>query len=585
MMSNLVTITSKIYDASGKYVINLKVKSRYKGSSRENTNKTDKDGLFIFQGSPNRTVEILAKPPNVEDYIVIKTIDSSIISSRKNPVKVSLPKSIEEYHKEKVMPTTKGIVTTLFKIIDCNEKILTSFPVKSRPKGKQSSFERHTNEQGIVEVVSSPNRDIEILVLTSNDEFALKGAVNSEHGSQIPQIIKLDEPCENFKSESNIQLLDREGNSYIVENTKIEILYLGNKITKISNTSDGKFSFPSMIGEKIQITVFKPDGNPLEPKTHVVKRIKEDAIKMKLDVDLTVGRTVLNKPRIEKNLKISKCVCNRDISAEEFKKITTSATAISFLNDLNEQFKKLNMINCLEKAHFIAHTLHETASYSLLEEGLGGKSESEVYDGYKGRGLMQLTYKNNYELYGLAVNENFLGNNKHRIAKEKKHAVGSAVWYWHHSKAGNLSPHAINNDLIATCALINGGYNGFDDREKYYKRAVIALNIKTCLNLDKKIVDNLDNYTKFENSYIYFNKIGECFGWGLWSDPAGYKKGKLKNSNESKKGYSRFLEMCKDKDYPFGYKQDKKGNKVGRKRYGYSANSAITLAKKRLKEL
>ena len=30
MMSNLVTITSKIYDASGKYVINLKVKSRYK---------------------------------------------------------------------------------------------------------------------------------------------------------------------------------------------------------------------------------------------------------------------------------------------------------------------------------------------------------------------------------------------------------------------------------------------------------------------------------------------------------------------------------------------------------------------------
>ena len=70
------------------------------------------------------------------------------------------------------------------------------------------------------------------------------------------------------------------------------------------------------------------------------------------------------------------------------------------------------MINCLEKAHFIAHTLHETASYSLLEEGLGGKAESEVYDGYKGRGLMQLTYKNNYELYGLAVNENFLGNNK-----------------------------------------------------------------------------------------------------------------------------------------------------------------------------
>ncbi len=55
-----------------------------------------------------------------------------------------------------------------------------------------------------------------------------------------------------------------------------------------------------------------------------------------------------------------------------------------------------------------------------MEEGLGGKSESEVYDGYKGRGLMQITYKSNYEGYGKAINENFLGANKVRIAKEKK---------------------------------------------------------------------------------------------------------------------------------------------------------------------
>ncbi|MEN8352778.1 hypothetical protein ABFP26_12225, partial [Acinetobacter towneri] len=79
-MSNLVTVISKIYDASGKYVINLNVKSRYKGSSRENSKKTDKEGLFIFQGSPNRTVEILAKPPNAKDYIVIKTLNSSLVS-------------------------------------------------------------------------------------------------------------------------------------------------------------------------------------------------------------------------------------------------------------------------------------------------------------------------------------------------------------------------------------------------------------------------------------------------------------------------------------------------------------------------
>ena len=176
-MSNLVTVISKIYDASGKYVINLNVKSRYKGSSRENSKKTDKEGLFIFQGSPNRTVEILAKPPNAKDYIVIKTLNSSLVSSRNNPLKVFLPKSIEEYRKEKITPSSKGIVTTLFKVIDCNEKVLINFPVKSRPKGRQSSFERTTDEQGIVEVLSSLNRDIEILVLNLEDKFVLKSTI------------------------------------------------------------------------------------------------------------------------------------------------------------------------------------------------------------------------------------------------------------------------------------------------------------------------------------------------------------------------------------------------------------------------
>lgn len=48
-MSNLVTVISKIYDASGKYVINLNVKSRYKGSSRENSKKQIKRDYLYFK--------------------------------------------------------------------------------------------------------------------------------------------------------------------------------------------------------------------------------------------------------------------------------------------------------------------------------------------------------------------------------------------------------------------------------------------------------------------------------------------------------------------------------------------------------
>lgn len=583
-MSNLVTVISKIYDASGKYVINLNVKSRYKGSSRENSKKTDKEGLFIFQGSPNRTVEILAKPPNAKDYIVIKTLNSSLVSSRNNPLKVFLPKSIEEYRKEKITPSSKGIVTTLFKVIDCNEKVLINFPVKSRPKGRQSSFERTTDEQGIVEVLSSPNRDIEILVLNLEDKFVLKSTINSENGSQTPIIIKLDEPYENFISKTFISLLDRNHQDYVVENTKVEIVALGTQTKKILSISNGKIPVQSRVGEKIQITVFKPDGSPLNPETYLVKSLKQNNVKLVLDVDVVKGNTNQDKPTINKRIDNAECACNRDITVEEFKKITNTSTALSFLNDLNQQFKKLSMNRCLEKAHFIAHTLHETAGYRLMEEGLGGKSESEVYDGYKGRGLMQITYKSNYEGYGKAINENFLGANKVRIAKEKKHAVGSAVWYWLHSKSGGLTPYALNNDLIATCSLINGGYNGFDDRENYLKRAISAFNIKECGYLNKKIIATLDSYLSFEESSIAQNKSGESFGWGLWNDPLGKKKGKIKNLNEAKKGYMRFLEMTKTTTFPFGTKKEG-GQIVSRKRYGYAANAAKLFAEKRLKEL
>ncbi|MDM1487368.1 hypothetical protein HXZ67_10855 [Acinetobacter towneri] len=506
-------------------------------------------------------------------------------SSSQDPIKIQLPKTIEEYKQKELGETKARIVTTTFKVVDCAGKVVSNFPIQSRPRGRKNAYERYTNENGIVEVLSSPQRDIEILVLTSNDQFVVKCEVNSKNGSQQPILIQLDEPYSNFKSRSELKLKDRTGEQLIETPTDIEMLMLDTGKKQIITILNGSTPLFSMVGQRLQFRVLKPNGDALSPVTYIAKRMRADAVELRLDVEIVKGITAEGRPSIEKQVVESECVCNRDITLEEFKKITRSKTALSFLKDLNEQFAKFNMHNCLEKAHFIAHTLHETASYSLLEEVLVGKTESQVYDGYKGRGLMQLTYKNNYMQYGLAVNENFLGENKHKISKEKEHAVGSAIWYWFHSKSGNLTPHALKNDLIATCALINGGYNGFDDREKYYKKSASAFNIKKCLKIDKTIVRNLDNYTDFENSYIFFNKPGECFGWGLWNDPKMNKKGKVKNEKEARKGYQQFLNMSKDVEFPFGFTLDKNKNKISRKRYGYTANAAKKIANTRLKEI
>lgn len=298
-MSNLVTIFSKFYDKSGQRIINLNVKSRYHGSIREKQQKTDEKGFFTFQASSNRTIEILAKPPNAKEYTVFKVMNSSVISSASHPIKVYLPKTIEEYRLENIQNPQGKTVKNFFKVVDNNGKVMTNFPIKSRPKGKKS-FERSTNKDGIVEIESSPNREIEILVLTSSDKFILKSSVNSGNGSQKPILIKLDEPFDNFKSLSTVTLLDRNDNDYIVEKTNVEILDLDSKEKNIITTSNGKLVVRGHIGKSVRITVYKPNGTPLKPINYLPKKINEISVKLHLDVDVTNGSTAKSEPNINK---------------------------------------------------------------------------------------------------------------------------------------------------------------------------------------------------------------------------------------------------------------------------------------------
>ncbi|MDT1867130.1 glycoside hydrolase family 19, partial [Acinetobacter baumannii] len=99
-----------------------------------------------------------------------------------------------------------------------------------------------------------------VLVLTSNDTFVLKSSINSANGSSQPVLIKLDEPYEKFKSASTIKILDRDGSDYIVEKTNVEMLVVENGKKQLFSISNGKLSLQSMIGQKLEFTVYKPDG-------------------------------------------------------------------------------------------------------------------------------------------------------------------------------------------------------------------------------------------------------------------------------------------------------------------------------------
>ncbi|RDF32589.1 glycoside hydrolase family 19, partial [Acinetobacter baumannii] len=68
--------------------------------------------------------------------------------------------------------------------------------------------------------------------------------------------------------------------------------------------SNGKFALQSMIGQKLEFTVYKPDGKPLKTQTYMATRVKNNLIEFHLDVDITKGSTAQNDPEINKKVKV-----------------------------------------------------------------------------------------------------------------------------------------------------------------------------------------------------------------------------------------------------------------------------------------
>jgi putative chitinase len=190
--------------------------------------------------------------------------------------------------------------------------------------------------------------------------------------------------------------------------------------------------------------------------------------------------------------------------------LSKNPDAIKWADILHELLPVYEINTNLRLVHFLAQTCHESAYYLKLEESLNYSSEAltkiwpkrfplnlaEKYgrtktqkanqsaianivyanrignsdeasgDGYKyrGRGLIQLTGKANYQQFSLEVfkNESVLLN-PDSVAKDKNIAIHSAGWFW---EKNNLNLHADKDDVIAVTKKINGGIIGIDERKK-----------------------------------------------------------------------------------------------------------------------
>jgi putative chitinase len=197
---------------------------------------------------------------------------------------------------------------------------------------------------------------------------------------------------------------------------------------------------------------------------------------------------------------------NSMLSIEQMKTILPRMNwekAEGYIPFITTVLPKFDIDTPLRKAHFLAQVAHESGglkysqenlNYSVqglrsifgkyfktmeIAEGYARKPEkiaNRVYanrmgngdetsgDGWKfrGRGLIQLTGKDNYQRLAADYGVDCVNNPDLLLAPEW--ALTSACWFW---KKRNLNTFADADDILMVTKRINGGINGLNDRQQY----------------------------------------------------------------------------------------------------------------------
>ncbi|MDB2315676.1 glycoside hydrolase family 19 protein [bacterium] len=204
----------------------------------------------------------------------------------------------------------------------------------------------------------------------------------------------------------------------------------------------------------------------------------------------------------------------KDIDLATLKKClpkAKEANLAKFIEGINETFDTFDMTNPQRQAMFLAQTAHESGNFKFTEENLNysgsalmrvwprhyptkeiaavynrnkemignrsyggrmGNGDEASGEGwkYRGRGIIQLTGKNNYRACSEALGIDLIENPE--IAKDNPVAVLSAGWFW---ETRRLNRWCDKGDVKKVTRLINGGTNGLKDREQHYNHILHVL--------------------------------------------------------------------------------------------------------------
>lgn len=155
-----------------------------------------------------------------------------------------------------------------------------------------------------------------------------------------------------------------------------------------------------------------------------------------------------------------------------------------FLPVLNQTMQAYAIHNTRRAAAFLGQLAHESGEFKYMEEIWGPTAQQRRYeppstlatqlgntrvgDGkrYKGRGPIQITGRANYKRYGELLGLNLVAQPE--LVATPGVGLSAAGMFW---RTNGLNTLADSQDYREITRRINGGYNGWEERLRYYELA------------------------------------------------------------------------------------------------------------------
>jgi putative chitinase len=156
-----------------------------------------------------------------------------------------------------------------------------------------------------------------------------------------------------------------------------------------------------------------------------------------------------------------------------------------FLLPLNSTMERFNINTPTRIAMFLAQLAHESGSLRYVKEIASGeayewrKSLGNIFPGdgkkYKGRGLIQLTGRANYQRFKDTFDVDVVTNPE--LLEQPIYAALSAGWFWNKAGLNIIADRGDEEAFKKVTKRINGGYNGLIDRQHHWERCKKELGI------------------------------------------------------------------------------------------------------------